>query len=140
MAIITRGISGGSGNGTSGTSGTSGSSGSSGSSGTGGAFISDEKLALELEMAFKSSSPTIQKQLGYDTTTGNLTLITIYAYDTTTASVTIVLFTKVLEYNSEGTLIKITITRIFDSATLVKDLTYDGNENLTIITSVHNPP
>lgn len=138
MAIITRGISGGAT--TSGTSGISGTDGTSGSSGQGGAFISDEKLALELEFAFKSSSPTIQKQLGYDTTTGNLTLITIYAYDTTTASTTIVLFTKVLEYNSEGTLIKITITRISDSATLDKDLTYDVNGNLTVITSVHSPP
>lgn len=155
MAIITRGISGGggTGTGTSGTSGssgtsgigidgtagidgTSGSSGSSGSSGQdgAGAFTSNEKLALELEMAFKSADPSVTKQLGYDTTTGNLTLITINDYDSTA-----VLFTKVLNYDIESNLIQIIITRISDSATLVKDLTYDVNGNLTIITSVHSP-
>ena len=104
-----------------------------------GAFTEAEKLALELELAFTSSDPTVQKQFGYDSTTGDLTLITIYAYDTTSEITTIVLFTKILDYDSESNLIKVTITRASDSATLVKDFIYDIDGNITILTSVHTP-
>lgn len=114
--------------------------GGPGRPGADGAFTQEEQLALELELAFKSASPTIQKQFGYDSTTGNLNIITIYAYDTTSASPTVVLFTKVLDYDSESNLIQITITRLIDGATLTKDFTYDIDGNITVITSVHSPP
>lgn len=114
--------------------------GGPGKPGADGAFTQEEQLSLELELAFKSSSPTIQKQFGYDSTTGNLNIITIYAYDTTSATTTIILFTKELIYDSESNLIQVTITRLIDSATLVKDFTYDVDGNITIITSVHSPP
>jgi hypothetical protein len=114
--------------------------GGPGRPGADGAFTQDEQLALELELAFKSSSPTIQKYFGYDSTTGNLSIITIYAYDTTSASPTIVLFTKVLDYDNDSNLIQVIITRLSDGATLTKDFTYDVDGNITIITSVHSPP
>jgi len=114
--------------------------GGPGRPGSDGAFTQEEQLSIELELAFKSASPTMQKQFGYDSTTGDLTLITIYAYDTTSATTTVVLFTKVLEYDNDSNLIQVTITRVFDSATLVKDFTYDVDGNITVITSVHSPP
>lgn len=104
-----------------------------------GAFTEAEKLALELELAFTSSDPTVQKQYGYDSTTGNLNQIIIYGYDSTTATTTIILFTKLLEYDSEDNLTKSTTTRILDSATLVKDFIYDIDGNITILTSVQTP-
>jgi len=116
MAIITKNTSGGAGS-------------------AGGGFTSIEKLSLELELAFKPSTPNVKKIFGYDTTSGNLNLITIFQYDTTT-----VLFTKILDYDGQDNLIKITITRISDSVTLIKDLSYDVNGNLTIIMSIHSSP
>jgi len=107
--------------------------------GSDGAFTQAEQLSLELEMAFKSASPTVQKQFTYDSTSGNLATITIYAYDTTSAMTTVVLFTKDLVYDNESRLIQITTTRLIDGATVVKDLTYDVDGNMAILTSVHTP-
>jgi len=109
--------------------------GKSGGASTSGGFTSVEKLSLELELAFKTSTPSVKKQFGYDTTTGNLNSIIIYEYDTTT-----VLFTKILDYDGQDNLIKITVTRISDSVTLIKDLSYDVTGNLTLIMSIHSSP
>lgn len=106
-----------------------------GAGSAGGGFTSVEKLSLELELAFKASTPNVKKEFGYDTTSGNLNSIIIYEYDTTT-----VLFTKILDYDGQDNLIKITVTRITDSVTLIKNLTYDVDGNLTIIMSIHNSP
>lgn len=131
MAIITR-VQGG-GAGTSGTSGTSGSSGTSGQDGA-GAFTTPEKLALEIELAFKPSNPSVRKVFSY--TGGDLTQITIY--DTTSADSTAILFIKTFTYTGTD-LTRVVITRISDSAQVIKDFTYDGQGNLTILTSAHIP-
>jgi len=112
--------------------------GGPGRPGSDGAFTQAEQLALELDLAFKSSSPTTQKQFAYDSTSENLITITIYAYDSTSATTGVVLFTKDLVYDSESNLTQITTTRLSDGATLVKDLTYDIDGNITILTSVNS--
>ena len=91
----------------SGTSGTSGTSGSSGTSGTGGAFTTQEKDNLELQMAYDASYRYNTKLFTYTGT--DLTQIDI-------TDGTNVLFTKVLSYNVQGLLITSVLTRLSDSA------------------------
>lgn len=112
---------------------------SGGAVGKDGSFTDAETLALELELAFIPSDPTVQKQFVYDSTTGNLNQIIIYGYDSTTATTTIVLFIKLFEYDSGDNLIKATTTRISDGTILVKDFVYDIDGNITTLVSVHNP-
>ncbi|MGD2072728.1 MAG: hypothetical protein PVG65_04490, partial [Candidatus Thorarchaeota archaeon] len=117
--------------GTSGTSGANGTSGTSGTSGQDGALTAEEQLTLELELAFKTSTPSIRKVFSY--TDKDLTKITIY--DSTDAG--IILFTKDFTYTGKD-LTQVVTTRISDGAQVVKDFTYD-NKDLTVLTSVHIP-
>lgn len=97
-----------------------------------GVFSQSEKLALELEMSFKAANLTNYKELIYTDGTNNLSLIIIY--EDNTKSIT--LFTKAFIYNETTSLLeRIIITRIFDNATLTKNLTYDENNNLISILS-----
>ena len=78
-------------------------------------------------MSFKASSLTNYKELGYDSTSGNLTSISIY----TTSSKTTQLFDKTLGYDStSGLLVQSTTVRNLDSKTLTKNLSYDVDDKL----------
>ena len=102
-------------------------SGAGGGGGT-GAYSQTEKLAMELEMAFKTASLYYYKELSY---TGNqLTGIGIYE-DNTKA---ITLFSKTLIYVSNK-LTETNLTRISDSATLKKAFAYTGSKLISITLS-----
>lgn len=114
----------------SGTSGTSGTSGSSGTSGVDGAMTSQEKLALEISLAFDSSNPSVRKDFTYDVSK-NLTQIDIYTNDSTGT----LLFTKTFTYVAKDLTQSVT-TRASDGATLTVTFTYSGKD-LTRTESVY---
>lgn len=98
-------------------------------SGTGTSpYTQADKLALEMEMAYSTAQRTYFKELTYDTTTGDLSNVSIYVDNTKIVK----LFNKDLIY-STGLLSQVVLTRTSDSATLTKDLLYDGNDNLSSI-------
>ena len=83
-------------------------------SGSGGAYTSGEKLAMELEMEFKAANLSYFKELGY--TSGDLTALNIYT-DTGKGTQ---LFSKTLSYDTSGNLANTLLTRITDSAKVLK--------------------
>ena len=86
-----------------------------------------EKLALELEMAYKTSYPSYYKDLIYSN--GNLCCVEIWNSTQTTR-----LFTKTLSYDVSGNLTEIEIVRASDSGTLIKRLFYEIDGDLDYIT------
>ena len=103
--------------------GTTGAAGSGGS----GVYTSGEKLALELEMEFKAANLSYFKELGY--TDGDLTYLNIY----TNPAKGIQLFGKTLSYDTSGNLANTLLTRITDSAQVLKVFAYDNDSNLASI-------
>jgi len=89
--------------------------------GAGGVYNQAEKNALELEMGFKNANGSNYKELGYDTTSGDLSSINIY----TTSAKTTQLFSKTLGYNSNGNLIQVSTTRSSDNKNLTKNISYN---------------
>ena len=98
-----------------------------GSSGS-GAFSQIDKLALEMEMEFKTANASYFKDLDY--TDGLLTNINIW----TDSGKTLRLFNKLFQYDASENLSRILLTRDSDSAQLLKILEYDGSGNLDTIT------
>jgi hypothetical protein len=99
-------------------------SGSSSSSGS-GAFSQIEKLALEMELEYKTANASYFKDLNYSAG-GLLTNIDIW----TDSGMTLQLFGKLLQYDSSENLSRTVLTRITDSAQIAKILVYDGSGNL----------
>lgn len=104
-----------------------GTSTSSATGGGSGAYTSGEKLAMELEMEFKAANLSYFKELGY--TSGDLTSLEIY----TDTGKGIQLFGKTLSYDTSGNLANTLLTRITDSAKVLKVFSYDGDSNLASI-------
>jgi len=91
-------------------------------------FTAAEKLALELELGFKTSKPLYYMEPGYD----DLGNVTRYDYwDSSEKGIQ--LFEKVLSYTGYQ-LDQSVLTRISDSATLTKAFAYDGDGNLLSVT------
>lgn len=99
----------------------------SGSAGGSGAYTSAEKLAMEMEMEFKAANASYFKELGYDID-GNLDSVDIW----TTPSKVLKLFNKTLTYDS-GNLDRTLLTRVSDSAQVLKIFSYDVDDNLNSI-------
>ena len=97
---------------------------------SGGVYTQNEKLNIELEMAYKAAQVSNYKELLYDGN-GNLSTLNVY-----TESGGTLLFTKTLLYDSVTLDLSASVLeRISDSALLTKTLEYvDGN--LTNITQV----
>jgi hypothetical protein len=93
-----------------------------------GAFSQVEKLALEMEMEFKSANTSYFKDLDY--TNEVLTNINIW----TDSSKTLRLFGKLLQYDLDENLIRTILRRDSDNTQLVKFLEYDIGGNLDTIT------
>jgi hypothetical protein len=91
-----------------------------------GTVTADEKDALELELEYRFGVVDRFKEYVY--TGDDLTAINIW----TDSGMTVQLFSKAFSYTS-GNLTTITLTRISDSATLIKTLSYDMNDNLESI-------
>jgi hypothetical protein len=87
-----------------------------------------EKLNLELEMAFKAAAISRYKELTYVGKT--LTAVDIY----TSAAKTVKLFNKTFAYVGK-TLTKTVLTRISDGTTLTKDLAYIGKNLISVTIS-----
>ena len=99
-----------------------------GAAGGSGVYSQSEKLAMEMEMSFKASNLSNFKELLFDSA-GDLYNISIY-----TASDKITkLFNKDLTYDSAGDLSQVILTRISDSVILTKNLSYDGDGNLSTV-------
>lgn len=88
-------------------------------------YTPEEKSNLELELEFKASQLTSFKELSY--TGNNLTTVNIY----TDNLMTILLFTKSLSYTGSK-LVQTILTRISDGAVVTKDLTYSGNNLISV--------
>ncbi len=101
--------------------------GSTGASGA-GAYTQAEKLAMELQMAFKAANLSNYSEFTYSQQ-GDLTDIDIYVDDTKVVT----LFTKDFSYSQQGDLIEILLTRITDSQQLLKLFTYSQQGDLTSI-------
>lgn len=99
---------------------------SQGASGS-GVFTQIEKLAIEMEMAFKASQESYYKELIYS---GD-TLIDIEYW--TDSGKTTKIFNKDLFYNQTGLLSKTILTRESDNSKLAKLLSYDISDNLTSV-------
>ncbi len=82
------------------------------------AFTEDEKLALELYMAFKAAQLSHYVEFTY--TVKDLTAITIYETD----AKAVTLFTKDFAYSGSKDLESILTTRISDGAQLLRLFTY----------------
>jgi len=100
-----------------------------GASGGSGVYSQSEKLALEMEMAFKALNINVYKEFTYYSTSENL--ITIEYYTDTGKGTQ--LFTTDLSYNTSSQLTSSKLTRNSDSVTLTKSFIYDGVGNLTSI-------
>jgi hypothetical protein len=100
--------------------------GSPGGSGA-GAYTVAEKLAMEMEMEFKVANASYFKQLGY--TGGDLTSLDIY----TDSGKGTQLFGKTFSYDPSGNLGNTLLTRITDSAQVLKVFGYDGTGNLSSV-------
>jgi hypothetical protein len=94
-----------------------------------GAYNITEKLAMEMEMEFIAANASYYKELGYDGSE-NLTDIDIW----TDSGKTTQLFDKTFSYDPSGNLSETLLTRVSDSAKILKILGYDGSENLTSVT------
>jgi hypothetical protein len=87
-----------------------------------GAYTQAEKLAMELEMAFKAAKLSNYREFTY--AGGDLTTITIYEDD----SKLVTLFTKDFTYDVNGNLSQLLLTRELDGAQLLKIFSYtDGD-------------
>jgi hypothetical protein len=98
-----------------------------------GIFTQVEKLALELEMAYKTAFPSYYKEFDYVDTgplKGSLIDIDIWTDDTKTTK----LFHKDLWYNDDKLLDRTLLIRVSDSTGLLKIFEYDASDNLTSIT------
>ena len=109
------------------------STGTAGVSGS-GAYTQAEKLAMELEMAFKAAKLSNYREFTYSQQ-GDLTDIDIYE---TAAKIT-TLFTKGFTYSQQGDLTEILLTRISDSSQLLKLFTYSQQGDLLTITASAGP-
>lgn len=89
-----------------------------------GSFSDADKKALELELEYKTTSPSYFKELTY--VSGSLTNISIWAPSKITK-----LFNKALTYAS-GQLSQSILTRITDGATLTKDFTYSSGQLISV--------
>jgi len=92
-----------------------------------GVFSQLDKLALELEMGFKTANLSNYKEFEY--TDSILSSITIYTDDTKGTT----LFRKNLTYDINDILTQVMLTRVSPSAALIKSFAYDGNNNLSTI-------
>lgn len=92
-----------------------------------GAFTQDEKLALELYMAFKAAQLSHYVEFTY--TAKDLTNITIYEDDTKAVT----LFIKDFAYSPSKDLESILTTRVSDGAQLLRLFTYDVSKDLVSI-------
>jgi hypothetical protein len=101
--------------------------GSTSASGGSGAYTEAEKLAIEMEMEFKTTSSSYYKELTYNVS-GDLTNIGIWTND----SKTLKLFNKDFNYSGSN-LDTIELTRISDNKKLIKDLSYSVSGDLTSI-------
>lgn len=99
------------------------------STGGSGVYSQAEKLAIEMEMAFKASNINNYKELIYNAT--DLIEIDYYTDNTKITK----LFDKILSYNS-GKLVQTILTRIDDGSTLTKSFSYDINDNLESVEAV----
>lgn len=109
------------------------STGTAGVTGT-GAYTQAEKLAMELEMSFKAAKLSNYREFTYSQQ-GELTDIDIYE---TAAKIT-TLFTKDFTYDNKRNLTEILLTRISDSAQLLKLFTYSQQGDLLTITASAGP-
>ena len=91
----------------------------------GDGFTAQERLALEIELAFDASNPSVRKELSY--TGKKLTQIEIYTNDASA----ILLFTKVFSYTGKQLTQNVT-TRSADGATMTKDFTYSGKRLIRV--------
>ena len=101
---------------------------------SGGAYTQVEKLAMELEMAFKAAKLSNYREFTYSQQ-GDLTDIDIYETD----SKLVTLFTKDFAYSQQGNLTDILLTRVSDGAQLLKLFTYSQQGDLTTITASAGP-
>jgi hypothetical protein len=98
------------------------SAGTGSGSASGGAYTQDDKLAMELEMAFKAAKLSNYREFAY--ASGDLTTITIYETD----AKIVTLFTKGFTYDVNGDLTQLLLTRDTDGAQLLKIFAYtDGD-------------
>jgi len=97
-----------------------------------GAYTTAEKLAMEMEMAFKAASLSNYREFAY--VSGDLNTITIYTDDTKTVT----LFTKDFTYNVGGDLTELLLTRDSDGSQLLKTFAYTDGD-LTSITASAGP-
>jgi hypothetical protein len=102
-----------------------GADGADGADGVSGAYDSCEKLLMEMEMEFKTSSLCYYKEFTYNSSK-LLTNIGIW----TDSGKTTKLFNKDLTYNVSKQLIETELTRISDSATLTSTFTYNSSKQL----------
>jgi len=93
-----------------------------------GAYTWEEKLAMELEMAFKTAKLSNYREFTYSQQ-GNLTDIDIYEDSTKTVK----LFAKDFSYDNKKNLTNILLTRISDGAQLLKIFSYNQKGDLTTI-------
>lgn len=91
-------------------------------------YTPEEKSNLELEMEFKASQLSNFKELLY--TGNNLTTVNTYTDNT----MTVLLFNKTLSYTGNK-LTQTVLTRISDGAVVTKDLTYSGNNLISVETT-----
>ena len=99
-----------------------------------GAYTRAEKLAMELEMAFKAAKLSNYREFTYSQQ-GDLTDIDIYETD----SKLVTLFTKDFIYDNKKNLTDILLTRISDGAQLLKLFTYNPQGDLLTITASAGP-
>ena len=98
-----------------------------------GAFLQDEKLALQMEMEFVASQASYFKELSYvaqGPLKGSLLDVDIW----TDSGKARKIFHKDLFYNEDKDLERTLLTRISDDAKILKILVYDGSGNLESIT------
>lgn len=89
-----------------------------------GAYTQAEKLIMEMEMEFKAANASYYKELGY--TGGSLSSLDIY----TDSGKTTQLFGKTFNYDVNENLENTLLTRITDTAQVLKVFGYDGTGNL----------
>lgn len=97
-------------------------------SGGTGAISLDEKSELEMELQYDFNNPSRYKEFVYSG--GNLIQINVYTDSSTGATQ---LFVMDLTYDMDDNLIQSVLTRLSDSTTVTKDLSYDVNGVLVSI-------
>ena len=105
-----------------------------GSGGGSGAFSQADKLAIEMEMEFKTAYTSYYKEFDYFAAPpqlkGSLSDIDIW----TDSGKGTKLFHKDLFYNSDYLLEKSLLIRVSDGSGLVKEFGYDAQDNLISLT------